>query len=180
MTKVLVVDDEPLVRQGVIDFLRLRGVKADAAGDGNEALRLFRRGSHRLVISDLSMPGLDGLGLMRTVKREVPSTRFVLLSGVGSVTTAVTALREGADDFLEKPISREQLDSLLLGIDAAQPPIPGIVTRNASMLALLARARKIAPTEPTVLIHGESGTGKELIAGAIHSWSQRSGGPFVA
>ena len=180
MTKVLVVDDEPLCRQGVVDFLRLRGIKADAASDGHEALRLFRRHPHRLVISDLSMPGLDGLGLMRTVKREAPTTRFVLLSGVGKIATAVAALREGADDFLEKPISREQLEALLQNLDLSQPAATGIVTRNALMLALLERARKIAPTEATVLIQGESGTGKELVAAAIHGWSQRASGPFVA
>src|SRR4030095_7628924 len=74
--RILVVDDEPICRHGLVDLLRLRGIKADAAADGNEALRLFRRGEHRLIISDLAMPGLDGLGLMRTVKRGMPSTRF--------------------------------------------------------------------------------------------------------
>ena len=177
--RILVVDDEPICRHGLVDLLRHRGLKADAAADGNEALRLFRRGEHRLVISDLAMPGLDGLGLMRTVKREVPSTYFVLLTGTATVTSAVAALREGADDVLEKPIAPDRLTALLARLESSTTQT-GIVTGSSRIVALLERARRIAPTDATVLIQGESGTGKEVVARAIHAWSPRSSAPFIA
>jgi two-component system response regulator AtoC len=177
--RILVVDDEAICRHGLVDLLRLRGMRADAAADGNEALRLFRRGEHRLIISDLAMPGLDGLGLMRTVKREVPSTYFVLLTGAATVTSAVAALREGADDVLEKPIAPERLSALLARVESPSEQT-GIVTASSLIIAVLERARRIAPTEATVLIQGESGTGKEVVARAIHAWSPRGPAPFIA
>jgi DNA-binding NtrC family response regulator len=179
MTKVLIVDDEPLYRHGLFELLRRPGLKVEVAADGDEALRLFRRGGHRLVISDLSMPGLDGLGLMRAVKREAPSTHVVLLSGVGTIQAALAAVREGADDFLEKPISRAQLDEVLARVNAPLPA-SGIVSRTPAMRELLERARRIASTDATLLLQGESGTGKEMVARAIHSWSPRAEAPFVA
>ena len=179
MTKVLIVDDEPLYRHGLFEMLRRPGLKVETAADGDEALRLFRRGGHRLVISDLSMPGLDGLGLMRAVKRESPGTRFVLLSGVGTIQAALTAVREGADDFLEKPLTRAQLDGVLARVQKLAPA-SGIVTRTPAVLDLLERARRIAGTDATLLLQGESGTGKEMVAQAIHAWSPRAEAPFVA
>src|SRR2546425_168382 len=179
MTKILIVDDEPLYRHGLFELLRRPNLKVDAAADGDEALRLFRRGGHQLVISDLSMPGLDGLGLMRAVKRESPSTRFVILSGVGTIQAALTAVRQGADDFLEKPVSREQINEVLTRV-ATPVAETGIVTANPTMLDRLERARRIAPTDATVLVQGESGTGKEMVARAIHGWSTRAAAPFVA
>ena len=129
MTKILIVDDEPLYRHGLFDLLRRPDLKVDAAADGDEALRLFRRGGYQLVISDLSMPGLDGLGLMRAVKRESPSTRFVILSGVGTIQAALAAVRQGADDFLEKPVSREQINEIVAKV-AMPISETGIVTVN--------------------------------------------------
>src|SRR5262249_6448457 len=179
MTRILIVDDEPLYRHGLFELLRRPNLRGDASGDGDEALRLFRRGGYQLVISDLSMPGLDGLGLMRAVKRESPSTRFVILSGVGTIQAALTAVRQGADDFLEKPVSREQINEVVARV-ATPVTETGIVTANPTMLDRLERARRIAPTDPTRLVQGESGTGKEMVARAIHGWSARAAAPFVA
>ena len=179
MTKILIVDDEPLYRHGLFELLRRPNLKVDAAADGDEALRLFRRGGYQLVISDLSMPGLDGLGLMRAVKRESPSTPFVILSGVGTIQAALTAVRQGADDFLEKPVSREQINEVLARVAAPVAEL-GIVTVSPTMLDRLERARRIAPTDATVLVRGESGTGKEMVARTIHAWSARAAAPFVA
>ena len=179
MTKILIVDDEPLYRHGLFELLRRPNLKVDAAADGDEALRLFRRGGYQMVISDLSMPGLDGLGLMRAVKRESPSTPFVILSGVGTIQAALTAVRQGADDFLEKPVSREQINEVLARVAAPVAEL-GIVTVSPTMLDRLERARRIAPTDATVLVRGESGTGKEMVARTIHAWSARAAAPFVA
>jgi len=180
MTRVLVVDDEPLYRQGLVEALRRPGIVVDAAADGQEALRLLRRGDYRLVISDLSMPGLDGLALVRAIRREAPATRVVLLSGVGTIPAAVAAVREGADDFLEKPVPRARLAALLEALVDAPAPDGGVVTRDPAMRALLERARRAAATEATLLLQGESGTGKELVARAVHAWSARAHAPFVA
>jgi two-component system response regulator FlrC len=179
MTKILIVDDEPLYRHGLFELLRAPHVKVDAAADGHEALRLFRRGEYQLVISDLSMPGLDGMELMRAIKKEAPATRVVLLSGVGTIPTALAAIREGADDFLEKPVSRERVAALLASL-THPAPVPGIVSRTPAMLQLLERARRIAKSDATLLLQGESGTGKEMVARAIHAWSPRAEAPFVA
>jgi len=179
MTKILIVDDEPLYRHGLFELLRRPNLKVDAAADGDEALRLFRRCGYQMVISDLSMPGLDGLGLMRAVKRESPSTPFVILSGVGTIQAALTAVRQGADDFLEKPVSREQINEVLARVAAPVAEL-GIVTVSPTMLDRLERARRIAPTDATVLVRGESGTGKEMVARTIHAWSARAAAPFVA
>jgi two-component system response regulator FlrC len=180
MTKVLIVDDEPMYRHGLTELLRQPGLEVDAACDGDEALRLFRRGGYRLVISDLSMPGRDGLALLREVKREAPDTRFVILSGHGTVQAALAAVREGADDFLEKPVSRDQLAAVLARAGREEAAPAGIVTRNAPMLNRLERARRMAATDATLLLSGESGTGKEMVARAIHAWSPRAEAPFVA
>jgi DNA-binding NtrC family response regulator len=116
---------------------------------------------------------------MRTVKREVPSTRFVLLTGTATVSTAVAALREGADDVLEKPIVPARLNALLARLESSTQQT-GIVTASPRIHEVLERARRIAPTDATVLIQGESGTGKEVVAHAIHAWSPRASAPFVA
>jgi two-component system response regulator FlrC len=175
-----VVDDEPLYRHGLVDLLRQRGVSAEPAGDGEEALRLLRRGRHRLVISDLVMPRLDGLGLLRALRREAPEVSVVVLTGAATVATAVAALREGATDVLEKPVDPDRLLALLAGLQGDGLAEAGIVAQAPAMRAALLRARRAAATEATVLLQGESGTGKELVARAIHAWSARAEGPFVA
>src|SRR3989475_1716566 len=179
MTKILIVDAEPLYRHGLFELLRRPNLKVDAAADGVEALRLFRRGGYQLVISDLSMPGLDGLGLMRAVKRESPSTPFVILSGVGTIQAELTAFRQGAEDFLEKRVWREQINEVLARVGAPVAEL-GIVTVSPTMLDRFERARRIGPTDATVLVRGESGTGKEMVARTIHAWSARAAAPFVA
>jgi DNA-binding NtrC family response regulator len=177
--RVLVVDDEPLFRGGLVELLRGQGIAADPAADGVEALRLLRRHAHRLVISDLAMPGLDGLGLMRAIKREVPGVRFVLVSGAASVREAVSAIRDGAEDVLEKPLDRQRLFALVATL-REDTGDDGLVCRNRAMREVVERARRIAGAEATTLIQGESGTGKEVLARALHHWGPRAAGPFVA
>ncbi len=178
--RVLVVDDEPLFRGGLVELLRGQGIAADPAADGVEALRLLRRHAHRLVISDLAMPGLDGLGLMRAIKREVPGVRFVLVSGAASVSHAVSAIRDGAEDVLEKPLDRQRLFALVASLRDDGARDDGLVCRNRAMREVIERARRIAGAEATTLIQGESGTGKEVLARALHRWGPRAAGPFVA
>jgi two-component system response regulator FlrC len=180
---ILVVDDETLPRHSLTELLRRRGLAVDTAPDGTEALRLFLESPYPVVISDLRMPHLDGLGLLREVKAHAPRTFFVLLTGFGTVESAVSALKAGADDFLEKPVSRERLYRLLERVPLATAPetlSPGVLTQDQRMTALLVDIRRAAATTATILLCGESGTGKEVVARAIHGWSPRARGPFVA
>ena len=182
-TRILVVDDESLPRQSLTDLLRRKGITVDAAQDGAEALRLFLAAPYPMVISDLRMPNVDGLALLQEVKARAPRTFFVLLTGFGTVESAVAALKAGADDFLEKPVSALRLQRLLeRALTKTGPelsPTPPL-TQDPRMLELLAAARRAAVTGATILLLGESGTGKEVLARAIHGWSTRAGGPFVA
>ncbi|MBI4610300.1 MAG: sigma-54-dependent Fis family transcriptional regulator [Candidatus Rokubacteria bacterium] len=180
---ILVVDDEALPRQSVSDLLRRKGAAVDTAQDGAEALRLFLASPYPMVISDLRMPHLDGLALLREIKARVPHTFFVLLTGFGTVETAVSALKAGADDFLEKPVSPQRLQRLLerAPLTPLAEPSPRLpLTQDPRMMALFADARRAAATGATILLLGESGTGKEVLARAIHGWSPRAGGPFMA
>ncbi|MFQ5829766.1 MAG: sigma-54-dependent transcriptional regulator [Candidatus Methylomirabilia bacterium] len=182
-TSVLVVDDELLPRESVADLLRRKGATVESAQDGAEALRLFSAFPYPMVISDLRMPELDGVTLLREVKARAPRTFFVLLTGFGNVESAVTALKAGADDFVEKPVSPQRLGQLLeqAGLSRASALLSTTpLTQDPRMLGLLAQARRSAATTATILLLGESGTGKEVLARAIHDWSNRHSGPFVA
>ncbi|HXJ20298.1 MAG TPA: sigma-54 dependent transcriptional regulator [Polyangia bacterium] len=190
--RVLVVDDEEGVRSFLADALAASGHDVTQAADGETALaRLAERAFH-LVITDLRMPGLDGLAVVKTVRRDHPETEVIVLTAHGSIEAAVVAMREGAFDFLQKPIGspaelravvaraveRHRLRALQeIAAPSAQPPLGyGAPAMQTVEIAL----RKVAPTNATVLLLGESGSGKEVAAGAIHRWSARSSGPFVA
>jgi two-component system response regulator HydG len=182
-TRILVVDDELLPRQSLTDLLRRKGVTVDAAQDGAEALRLFLAAPYPVVISDLRMPHMDGLALLREVKARAPRTFFVLLTGFGTVESAVVALKAGADDFLEKATSPVRLHRLLeRALTRTAPELMSTppLTQDPRMLELLTAARRAAATGATILLLGESGTGKEVLARTIHGWSSQAGGPFVA
>ena len=152
------------------------GIKADAAADGNEALRLFRRGAHRLIISDLAMPGLDGLGLMRTVKREAPSTRFVLLTGAANVVHRGGRAPRGRGRRAGEADSRERASTRSSTRLESSTQQAGIVAASPRIRRCWSARGGSPPRDATVLIQGESGTGKELVAQAIHAWSPRAAG----
>jgi two-component system response regulator FlrC len=193
--RILVVDDDEGVRTFLAEALELDGHHVESAADGDEAVALLDRRSFDLLLTDLRMPGeLDGMGLLRKVGAEQPELEVIVLTAFGSVDTAVEAMKLGAHDYLQKPVS--SLTELRLLVRRAlehrslvasqerqsreQPPRLTLTHGAPSMEPVVEALRKVARTNATVLLLGESGTGKEVAARQVHEWSERSGGPFVA
>jgi two-component system response regulator HydG len=192
---VLVVDDQKNMRATTALLLRQAGHRVDEAEDGQAALEKLSRGSYDVVLTDLRMPNVDGLGLLRAAQREAPQTQVVMMTAYGTIEAAVEAMRLGAADFVTKPFKE---DELLLRVGRAlekrrllgevslyaeefrkRHGLEHVVGRSAAMREVLERVVRVGPTDATVLITGESGTGKELVARALHVTSRRSARPFV-
>ncbi len=194
--QILVVDDEKVQREMLAGFLKKQGYETVAVEGGAGALEQFSSGSFDLVITDFKMPGMDGLELLRELKRRNPEAAVVILTAHGNEKTAVTAMKEGAYDYLTKPI--QELDELLMIIRRAENEgnlarenrllkeqlkekfrIDFIITASGKMEESLNLVGRVAASQATVLILGESGTGKELFARAIHYTSPRAEKPLV-
>ena len=197
MARLLIVDDEEGVRSYLADALELSGHDVDTAADGAEALALVGKRAYHVVLTDLKMPHVDGMSLLKTVRAQHPEMEVVMLTAHGDVESAVRAMKLGAFDFLQKPIPSPTVlrkvvqravdhHQLTARTEVARRPrtprVGGpILTWGAAAMAPVVRAlRKVAGTDATVLIQGESGTGKEVAARAVHAWSKRAPGPFVA
>lgn len=183
--RIVLVDDDP----GLLKLLSLRlesaGYAVEAVASGAAALSAITRERPDLLITDLRMEAMDGMELLREVSARMPGLPVILLTAHGTIPDAVAATQRGAFGFLTKPIDKAQLldqvrRALEISAPAAGDATSGVVTRNAHMAELIAQARLIANGEASVLLCGESGTGKELMARAIHGWSPRRDGPFVA
>jgi len=194
---VLVVEDDALMRSFLVDVLAAEGHRVESASDGTAGLARLERDAWDLVITDLKMPGLDGLTLLREGRKVRPEARWIVITAHGSVESAVDAMKAGATDYLLKPFkspdelrlvvrralreveseARITLLSEELGRDF--PPV-NLIFLGAAMEKLHAMAREVAPTTATVLLTGASGTGKEVLARVIHAWSPRRDQPFVA
>jgi len=184
MNRVLVVDDDAGMRAALeARFLR-RGWLVDAAHNAADALEKFRRGLHPLIVTDIRMPGEDGLFLMRSARQLAPHTAVILLTGYASVPDAVAAIKDGACDYLVKPVSFEQLEQSAERIleHARSQAAAGeeLVGHAPAWVRALERARQAAASNADVLIEAESGTGKELVARLIHRLSPRRDRPLVA
>ncbi len=194
MEMILVVDDDPGFRKLLETILKAEGYAVETAGSVREAVRLGAERRFHLVLSDLKLPDGDGLLILRRFNELAPGTPFVMITAFGTVSTAVEAMKLGAVDFLEKPLrSPEELRRLVRRVlsapstPSAAAPSPGgsfacgvMIARDPAMLEFLELARKVAPTNATVLLLGESGTGKELLARCIHENSRRAAGVFLA
>jgi two-component system C4-dicarboxylate transport response regulator DctD len=196
-TRVLLIDDEPDLRDSAAQALDLAGFAVTALAQGDRALDLVGFGFPGVVVTDIRMPGLDGLSLMNRIHdidRDIP---VILITGHGDVQLAVRAMREGAYDFIEKPFSAPQLAEIVARaaefrrlvlenrlLRAAAGQVDDLETRlvgrSPVMIDLRRRIRTLGPAEADVLIVGETGTGKDLVARALHDLSQRSRKPFVA
>jgi len=192
MEAILVVDDDPGFRKLLEAILSGQGYQVQTAGSVREAVRLGATRRFQLVLCDLRLPDGDGLSVLRRFNEMAPATPFVMITAFGPVATAVEAMTLGAVDFLEKPLrSPEELRQLVrrvLSTPAAQPEpagganfaCPPLIAHDPAMREVLELARKVAPTNATVLLMGESGTGKEILARCIHQNSRRADSVFLA
>jgi DNA-binding NtrC family response regulator len=193
--RLLIVEDEPLLRLTMADALRNEGWNVDVAEDGVKGSVLFEQHLHRVVISDLVMPLMGGLDLLKRIKALQPETVVVIITAHGSVEKAVEAMREGASDFISKPFSIAQLLVRLKQVSARSPlheqslrsqqqlqerhSFANIIGRSRPMQEVFDLIRLVADADASVLVQGESGTGKEMVASAIHHSSTRRAKPYV-
>ena len=189
---LLVVDDEPNIRSSLEGILQDEGYRVSSAGSGEEALSSIRKSPPDLVLLDIWLPGMDGIATLERMKRLIPDLAVVMISGHGSIETAVKATKLGAYDFIEKPLSLERvvlavrhaLDQARLEKENLQlrqtlQKRQEIIGESNSIENIQQMIRSVAPTNGRVLIRGESGTGKELVARSIHEQSLRREKPFV-
>ncbi len=187
---VVVADDDPSMRAALAETVRRLGYEVRLASDGQEALALTIKVKPWLLVTDLKMPCLSGLELVKEVAKRSPSTRTILMTAYGAVETAVEAMKCGASDYLLKPFSTELLERIIGNLQGVAPDEPVhadasseqrvILSQDPGMIRLLSTVESVAASQATILISGESGTGKELLARFIHSRSPRAHRPFVA
>lgn len=193
MARILVVDDEEGIRSFVAECLEMQGHAVEQAESAERALLRLRSASFALVMTDLRMPGMSGLELLEIVQAEQPEVEVIVLTAHGNVETAVQAMKLGAFDYVQKPVSspaelrlmaERALERRALRDDKERAGAPGegpaLSHGDPAMEPVVHALRKVAPTNATVLLLGESGTGKEVAARAIHRMSERASGPFVA
>lgn len=191
--RILTVDDEPSMLRVLQIMLERMGHECAGAGNGLEAMEMLRGDEFDLVISDLRMPKLDGLGLLRTMRDEAIELPLIMISAHGSIDTAVGAMKLGAIDFLQRPFDRETLELAIERViqqgwmlranrflrDQITDDGHGLVGTSASIKAIRRAIDQVGPTQASVFITGETGTGKEVVARAIHAASERSDKLFV-
>ena len=196
--RVLVVDDEAAARSGMEKLLAQDGFIVDVAASGEEALAIAAERPPAVVVTDLKMPGMDGLTLLKHLREQDPYVPVIVVTAFGDVSSAVAAMREGAQDYLTKPVD---VDALVVAIERANEhrglrteteslrrqlhqtstaALGGMLGASRAMQDVYRTARQVAGSKATVLITGESGTGKGELARAIHEMSPRKDAPFVA
>ena len=185
--KILLVDDDPGLLRLLSIRLRAEGYEVEAVESAHKALVTLRQFTPDLVITDLRMDKMDGIGLLKELQTRSPGLRVIIITAHGTIPDAVTATQHGAFGFLTKPIDKDELISLVeraLKVsgtaDVEDDWASEIITRNAAMKEVMQQAKMVAATDARVLITGESGTGKELLAQAIHKASDRHHKPFTA
>ena len=193
---IVVVDDEVAVRESLARVLEREGHRVWQAASADEALSILQSENVHLVLSDLKMPEMNGLELLREIKRRAPDVEVVMITGHGTIETAVEAIKEGASDFLTKPFKRAEIIGVLtkvlekrqlvlenrrlreeLATSVRHEPFIG---KSGAIQDILRMVDRVAPLTSTVLITGESGTGKEIIARMIHARSERTQARFIA
>jgi DNA-binding NtrC family response regulator len=191
---ILIVDDDKNTREGLERALRNQ-YKIYIAESAEKALNIMHEKHIDIILSDLQMPGMNGMDFLKQVKKYNNDAIFILLTAYGNIETAVDAMKNGAYDFLTKPVNLNHLEVLFeravksIKIEKENTQLhaqldkkygmESIIGESTPMQKLFDMIKQVAPTQATVLIHGESGTGKELVANAIHRLSTRSKAPFI-
>ncbi len=193
--RLLIVDDELHMRESLARWFTEDGYEVETVGDAKGALAALGRQSFDAIITDIRMPGMDGLELLKQIKEKDPNATIILVTAYASVASAVEALKAGAYDYLVKPFDPEELsrvvaracertrlkeENIALKQKLAAAGRELVVGESEAMKKVMSLVESVAPTETTVMIRGESGTGKELIARLIHAKSPRAFGPLVA
>jgi two-component system NtrC family response regulator len=194
--KVLVIDDDTSLRRVLEYNLQEAGYDVATAASGEEGLRLFTEEAPALVITDMKMPGMDGMQVLKTIKERSPETLVIMITAFGTVDVAVEAMKAGAYDYITKPFNRDELRLTvakafqLCGLVAENRRLKNEISDKADYRTIIGSSkvmervfeivRKVADSDASVLITGESGTGKELVAHSIHHHSSRRNEPFVA
>ena len=188
--RILIVDDDPGQRSLLNSFLRSQGFETALADSGERALEMLRSGKFAMMISDVRMPGLSGLETLRRARQEHVTLPVLLVTAFTDIRDAVAAMRDGAVNYLPKPIDLDELLNSVrqaIGISKAVPlqyneqqKLPDfVIARSPLMQTVFRDASLIAPSETRILITGESGVGKEVVADVIHAWSTRAPGPLI-
>lgn len=192
MHKILIVDDEINIRFVLSAMLKKEGYAVASAADGLEALQILKTGRIDVVVTDLKMPHLDGMGLLNRITEQFPEVPVIIITAYGTVATAVEALKKGALDYITKPFELDDLKHVIskavktrtlkeseLFLPPEEMERSGIIGASNAMLKIFDAIKRVAPTTTTILITGETGTGKELVADAIHYNSPRRNNPLI-
>ncbi len=194
--RVLIVDDETIVRESLGDYLREHGYSVDLAADGPTAVEMVARGAYHMVVLDIRMPGMDGIETLREIKARRPDLPVLMITAYADVSTAVASMKAGAYDYVLKPFDPDELAMSVRNVVTHQNLLrenlalrrkleererfDEMIGRAPLMRAVFDTISAVADTNVTVLIRGESGTGKEMVARTIHTRSNRASGPFIA
>ncbi len=194
--RILVIDDEPVIRAGIRRILEAESFQVETFSNGQTALKRLQHETFDLVVTDLKMPGISGMDVLKFIKQHHPGLPVVFITGYSSVDTAIEAIKQGAVDYLAKPFKNEDIVKVIR--TALEKQVVGLedlyllkelrdgegfeqfIGKSQEMIKVYRRIMQVAPTDSTVLVTGESGTGKELVAHAIHKHSTRRKNPFVA
>jgi two-component system nitrogen regulation response regulator NtrX len=190
--KILIIDDERAIRSSLRDILEYEKFEVVDAADGKSGLEILEKEKPDLIFCDIKMPGIDGIEVLQTIMQKNPDLPVVMISGHGTIETAVEAVKKGAYDFIQKPLDLNRIlvtirnaferDQLVKETKILKKKInkaSEMIGESEAFLEVKKLIEKIAPTEARVLITGENGTGKELVAREIHKNSQRASGPLV-
>ncbi|MBU1240087.1 sigma-54 dependent transcriptional regulator [Myxococcota bacterium] len=196
ITNVLIADDEPGLRKMLSMALTKAGHRVESVGTAEQALSLIETAAFDVVVSDLKMPGMSGLDLLKGIKRLSPETEVIIMTAHGTIESAMEAVRQGAFDYIQKPFSMAEMELTVLRANEqtllrrenlsmkkeldSEQFLHRLVGKSKPMQEVFALIRRAAPSRANVLLTGASGTGKELVARALHNLSKRSQGPFLA
>src|SRR5687768_7143695 len=192
MSNILIIDDEKAIRKTLSEILSYEGYKIEEAGDGEESLRRFREKNYDVVLCDIKMPKLDGIEFLDKAREANPDVPVIMISGHGTIETAVEAVKKGAYDYISKP---PDLNRLLITIRNAMDKtnlvaeakvlkrkvskVEEMIGDSGPIVKIKETIDKVAPTEARILVTGENGVGKELVARWVHEKSSRAAGPLV-